>query len=69
LASELPNRRQSCRIGGAGPSAGHADGPGKLPASVVPQRAKDLLEFAQPSDKAERPVASLSGGMRRRLKD
>jgi lipooligosaccharide transport system ATP-binding protein len=39
----------------------------RLPTSVIRQRTTELLEFGQLADKADAPVASLSGGMRRRL--
>lgn len=38
-----------------------------LPRSVVQERAKDLLEFAQLTDRATSIVEPLSGGMKRRL--
>jgi lipooligosaccharide transport system ATP-binding protein len=38
-----------------------------LPRAVRAERATRLLDFAQLADKADQPVDSLSGGMRRRL--
>ncbi len=38
-----------------------------LSRAQVRQRAEELMEFAQLSDRAEKPVDSLSGGMKRRL--
>jgi len=38
-----------------------------LPRAYLQQRADDLLEFAQLTDKAKEKVDNLSGGMRRRL--